>query len=178
MTIETIRTRINIPKHERSRDNTPENSSWSNYGPPRSHRWISFQFSSTRYSSYAALETKTYYLPGEIRPFPDHVNYGNCRLLARANSPKSALSTGFATRVISSETLFECGCLPLALSRRVSTFLGLISFCTVISSARILLHCSTITIQWFEVRFVWLKRKWIIILEIIIDRRVNKYWKN
>lgn len=106
-------TRINIPKHERSRDNTPENS-WSNYTPPlpRSHRWISFQFSSTRYSSYAALETKTYYLPGEIRPFPDHVNYGNCRLLTRANSPKSALSTGFATRVISSETLFECGCLP------------------------------------------------------------------
>lgn len=104
--------------------------------PPRSNRWISFQFSSTRYSSYAALEMETYYLPGEIRPFPDHVNYGNCRLLARANSPKSALCPPDSRVVLLVlNPLWTWPPATRIVARRVSTFLGLISFC----------YCSIIT---------------------------------
>lgn len=138
-------TRINISKHERSRDNTLENSSWSNYAPfpPLPHSKPPLNFIPIFFDSIFVVcsvrNENVLFARGDSTTFPDHVNYGNCRLLARANSPKSALlSTGFATRVISSETLFERGCPPSSriVSRRVSTFLGLVSFCTVISS-----HC-------------------------------------
>lgn len=158
-------TRINIPKHERSRDNTPENSSWSNYASssssPRSNRWISFQFSSTRYSSYAALEMETYYLPGEIRPFPDHVNYGNCGLLARANSPKSALCPPDSRVVLLVlNPLWTWPPATRIVARRVSTFLGLVSFC----------YCSIITNDSNNSRHNDLK--------LTRSSRVNKYREN